>query len=118
MLVVIDDYSRFPEVEVTTTTSARATLPKLDRIFATHGIPEVIRSDNGPPFQSKEFADYATYMGFIHRRVTPLWPEANGEVENFMKPLKKICRTAQLEGRPWKKELYTFLRNYRATPHC
>ena len=34
-----------------------------------------------------------------------------------MRTLEKAIRTAQIEGKPWKQELYTFLRNYRATPH-
>ena len=49
LLVVIDTYSRYPEVEHVTTTSARATIPKLDAIFARHGIPDEVKSDNGPP---------------------------------------------------------------------
>ena len=40
LLVVIDDYSRFPEVEIIRTTSARVTISRLDKIFAVHGIPE------------------------------------------------------------------------------
>jgi hypothetical protein len=34
-----------------------------------------------------------------------------------MRTLEKAIRTAQIEGKPWKQQLYTFLRNYRATPH-
>ena len=60
----------------------------------------------------------AKYMGFNHRKVTPLWPQANGEVERFMKPLGKAVKTAHIEHKNWKQKLYTFLRNYRATPHC
>lgn len=48
---------------------------------------------------------------------TPLWPQSNSEAESFMKPLLKSILTARTEGRNWKKELYTFLLNYRATPH-
>ena len=48
LLVAIDEYSRFPEVEITRSTSAYSTIPKLDKIFNTHGIPEVVKSDNGP----------------------------------------------------------------------
>ena len=76
-----------------------------------------MRSYNGPPFQSKEFRDYANELGFKHRKVTPLWPEANGQAEAFMKPLGKVVKTAQLEGKSWKREMYNFVRNYRATPH-
>ncbi|CAB3996654.1 PREDICTED: uncharacterized protein K02A2.6-like [Paramuricea clavata] len=45
--------------------------------------------------------------------VTPLWPQSNSEAESFMKPLLKSILT----GRSWKKELFTLLLNYRATPH-
>ena len=34
-----------------------------------------------------------------------------------MKPLTKAVRAAHAEGRDWKKDLYRFLLNYRATPH-
>ena len=34
-----------------------------------------------------------------------------------MRTLEKAIQTAQIEGKPWKQELYTFLRNHRATPH-
>jgi len=49
VLVVVDDYSRFPEIEVVHSTSAKAVIPKLDRIFAAHGVPQVVKSDNAPP---------------------------------------------------------------------
>ena len=117
LLVVYDDYSRFTEVEITTSTSARATIPKLDKLFATHGIPETVKTDNGPPWNSYEFNDFANYLGFHHQKVTPLWPEANGMVERFMRTLKKTIQTAQVEGKVWQQELWSFLRNYRATPH-
>ena len=50
LLVVIDVYTRFPEVSVVCSTVASVVIPKLDRIFAAHGIPVILRSDNGPPF--------------------------------------------------------------------
>ena len=117
LFVIIDAYSRFPEVEIVHSTSARAIIPKMDRIFATHGIPDTIRSDNGPPFTSNEIRDYMRENGINHRKITPLWPQANSEAENFMKPLTKAVRSANVEGRQWKKDLYRFLLNYRATPH-
>ena len=117
LLVVVDDYSRYPEVEVMSTTSAKSTIPKLDAIFARHGIPEVVKSDNGPPFNSQDFRNFASYSGFHHRKITPLWPQANGGAERMMATLKKAIQTAHMEKKAWKQELYSFLRNYRATPH-
>ena len=55
LLVVIDGYTRFPEVEIVNSTAGKGTILKLDRIFATHGIPEILKSDNGPPFFGEEY---------------------------------------------------------------
>ena len=117
LLVVIDEYSRFPEVEITKSTSANASIPKFDKIFASYGIPLKVKSDNGSPFNSTQFENYAKFMGFNHRRITPEYPQANGLVENFNNMIEKILSTAKVENKNWKQELYRFLRNYRATPH-
>ena len=117
LLVVIDEHSRFPEVEITTSTSARSTIPKLDAIFARQGIPDVLKSDNGPPFNGQEIKNFAEHLGFQHRKVTPLWPRANGEAERFMRTLDKFIRAAHVDNKNWKQELFKFQRQYRATPH-
>ena len=83
VLVVIDEYSRFPEIDITTSTSAKATLPKLDRILSSFGIPTSIKTDNGPPFTSKTFNDYCRLMGTKHQLITLRHPRANGLVDNF-----------------------------------
>ena len=118
LLVTIDAYSRFPEVDIVKSTCATGTINKLTRIFATHGFPKVVRSDNGPPFTSFEFKSFMEECGIKHQRITPLWPQANSEAERFMKPLTKAVRSAHMNGRDWRKELYMFLLNYRATPHA
>ena len=58
-------------------------------------MPQVVKSDNGPPFNGHEFAQFADYLGFKHRRVTPLWPEANGEVERFMTGSKRCTSSCE-----------------------
>lgn len=118
LLVVIDAYSRFPEVEIVSSTSAKSTILKLERIFATHGIPQVLKSDNGPPFPSHEFQQFLKELGIKHKPSSPLWPQGNGEAENFMKPLGKAVRSAHHENKDWKREIFKFLLNYRATPHA
>ena len=90
---------------------------KLDKIFATFRTPNVAKSDNGPPFNGQDFAKFADVLGFKHRKVTPLWPRANGEVERFIKTIKKCVKAAKSEGKSWRKEMQAFLRNYRTTPH-
>nr|XP_006820046.1 PREDICTED: uncharacterized protein K02A2.6-like [Saccoglossus kowalevskii] len=50
LLVVSDDYSRFPEVEVISSTSARTVIPRLDRIFSLLCTMLIVHTDNVPPF--------------------------------------------------------------------
>ena len=48
-MVVVDEFSRFPRVELLTSTSAKAVVPKLDAVFSRQGVPDILKSDNGPP---------------------------------------------------------------------
>ena len=117
VLVVIDAYSHYPEVEFVEGTSAKVVLPVFEKVFTTHGIPNELKSDNGRPFQSEAFQKFAEEKGFTHKRITPRWPEANGQAENFMKNIGKVAKTAHIHGKDWKRELYIFLANYRDTLH-
>ena len=96
-MVVIDANSCFPEVDIVHSTKATSTISKLERIFATHGVPAIIKSNNGPPFTSHEFHSYVIEIGVKHQKITPLWPQANFEAENFMKPLTKSIRASCTE---------------------
>ena len=102
-------------VSLLSTVSAEAVEPVFDSLFALFGAPLVLKTDNGPPFQSKSFSDFATRQGFHHRKVTPEWPRANGEVEHFMRNLSKVARTAKINGTNREVELRSFLRAYRDT---
>ena len=55
-LIVVDDYSRYPVVELLSITPPAAVIPRLGKSFSMFGIPEECKSENGPPFQSREFA--------------------------------------------------------------
>ena len=92
VLVVYDLYSRFPVVGYCRSTSFASVKPILESMFATFGQVHTVKSDNGPPFQGREFCEYAKKKGFIQHRVTPKHPRANGESERFMWNLNKaIC---------------------------
>ena len=117
LLVVICKHSRWVEVVFVSTTSARAVLPELDRIFSSLGIPLIVGSDNGPPFNGHDLMNFSTYLDFKHERKTPNNPQANAEAEQFMRVLKKLYRICQLTGQVFRQEVQRFLRCYRATPH-
>ena len=47
-------------------------------------MPKVVKTDNGPLFNGETFTRWGASIGFHHRKITPLWPAANGEVERMM----------------------------------
>lgn len=50
-------------------------------MFLTHGLPVSITTDKGPQVIGQEFQRFVDDECIGHRRVTPLWPQANGVVE-------------------------------------
>ncbi|XP_022795609.1 uncharacterized protein K02A2.6-like [Stylophora pistillata] len=117
LLVVIDYYSRYYEVEILMSVTASQIISRLETIFAVHGLPVTITSDNGPQFRCEEFEHFLVDNGILHRKVTPQWAQANGEVERQNRSLLKSMRIAQAEGKNWRKELFHYLATYRTTPH-
>ena len=117
LLVAVDYFSRFFEVAVTKSVTSGKMISCLEAMFATHGLPLSIKTDNGPQFVSEEFEVYLKDNNIEHRTSTPLWPQANGEVERQNRSLLKAMRIAHSEGRDWRKELQKFLLGYRSAPH-
>uniref|UniRef100_A0A3P9MCB8 Gypsy retrotransposon integrase-like protein 1 n=1 Tax=Oryzias latipes TaxID=8090 RepID=A0A3P9MCB8_ORYLA len=118
LLVVTDYYSRWVSADILQNPTSMNITNCMKHLFATHGLPESIVTDNGTPFISKEFKLYLQENGISHRRITPYWPQANGEVERQNKTLCKAIRAAHAEGKDWRAELDVFLLAYRSTPHC
>eukprot|EP00057_Strongylocentrotus_purpuratus_P003893 XP_003727599.1 PREDICTED: uncharacterized protein K02A2.6-like [Strongylocentrotus purpuratus] len=117
ILVVVDYYSRYYEYAIMKSTTAEKTVKALAEIFGRHGLPVTLYSDNGPQFISEVFAEYMNITGIHHHRVTPKWPQANGEVERQNQSIVKRLRIAQAEGKDWKEALLTYVAVYRASTH-
>ncbi|XP_060077908.1 uncharacterized protein K02A2.6-like [Ylistrum balloti] len=117
LFVVVDYFSRYFEVDTMRSTTTERIIKSLRKIFLTHGLPLGITTDNGPQFIADSFAYFLAEQGIEHRRVTPLWPQANGEVERQNKSLLKRVRIAQIEKKNWKEEIENYLMSYRTTPH-
>lgn len=111
----VDYYSRWVAVVTTKSTTAERAIKLFKGMFCTHGNPVSVTTDNGPQFRSELFNEYLAKNGIEHHSTTPLWPQANGEVERQNRSLMKRIRIAQAEHRNWKEELQTYL--YRPTPH-
>jgi len=51
------------EASVVPSTSAVATIDKLWHLFTTHGLPEVLVSDNSTVFTSRKFKEFLKWNG-------------------------------------------------------
>ncbi|UYV60538.1 K02A2.6-like [Cordylochernes scorpioides] len=95
-LVVIDYYSRFPEMIQLDRLTASVVVRSCKSIFARHGIPETVVSDNGTQFgAAREFANFARQYGFTHVTSSPRFPQSNGMAEAGVKIAKLILKKNQ-----------------------
>lgn len=91
-----------------TSTTAASVVSHLKSIFAHHGIPEVVVSDNGPQYSSKAFEDFSKEYEFEHITSSPKYLQANGEAERAVKTTKQLL---EKNGDP-----YMAMLAYRSTP--
>jgi len=105
LLVVVDNYSCWPKVILLKKTDASLVTKTMEGIYQTHGKPESLCSDNGLPFLSAEFEGFLDYLGIVHLKGIPYWPQSNGEVQPCNETLLKIIRITTLESREAKFSL-------------
>jgi len=117
LFVVVDYYSRFFEVRIVKSVTSSSMIYCLEDIFAVHGLPISLKTDNAPNFTSGEFEQYLRDCAVDHHTSIPLWPQSNGEVERQNRTLLKYMKIVHSQGKNLKKELHKFLLAYRTTPH-
>ena len=74
----------------------QATIEKLRITLATRGLPEIVVTDNGSNFVSKEFENFLKQNGIRHIRIAPYHRASNGmaegAVQTFKEGMKKMNR--------------------------
>lgn len=117
LLVVVDYYSRWVEIEVMKKITAVETIKRLREIFARFGRPNSITADNGPQFISEDFKSFCIENGIYLNHTIPFWPQQNGEVERQNRSILKRLTISQNTDKDWQKELQDYLLMYRSTTH-
>jgi putative transposase len=84
MLTVIDEFTRrCVAIVVARKIRSDDVLHCLTDLFVTHGMPEHIRSDNGPAFVARNVREWLGRIGVTTLFIEPGSPWENGYIESF-----------------------------------
>uniref|UniRef100_A0A3B4CLW2 Integrase catalytic domain-containing protein n=1 Tax=Pygocentrus nattereri TaxID=42514 RepID=A0A3B4CLW2_PYGNA len=111
-LLVIDYLSNYPEIALLPTMTAACVIKHLKSIFARHGIPQMVCSDNGPCFHCKEFQTFAETYDIQHVTSSPLYAQSNGKAEKGVHIVKRLLKKAKDSN----ADPYLALLSYQASP--
>jgi len=112
-LIVIDYYSEWFEIEeLGQDSAAPSVIEKTKKILATHGIPLKMLTDNGPPFDSHKFRQFAKDYGFTHITMSPRHSQTNGLVEKAV----QIAKRTMVKCEEDKRDITLAMLNMRNTP--
>lgn len=121
MLTVLDEYTREALcVSVARRMRSEDVLDALYPLLLERGLPEHIRSDNGPEFASAAFQDGLKRVGIEPLRIAPGSPWENGYNERFNGTLRREVLNAEwfTSTRQAQTVINTWLRQYnRIRPH-
>lgn len=107
-ILTVDYYSKYIDVLPLESSNTTSIVNALKSIFATHGIPTRLRSDNGPQFSSSEFRKFCRELGIDHETSSPHFQSANGEAERSIQTVKNLWRKSD--------DKHLSLLDYRTTP--
>mgnify|MGYP001557088947 CR=1 FL=1 len=96
-LLLVDNYSKWPEVIKVREKTAEATVLAMKEVFARAGIPEEIISDN-MPFNSHKVNQFASKWGIKMSTSSPRYAKSHGQVERFVDIIKQMLRKTNMAG--------------------
>ena len=111
-LIVADAFSKYIIVRKLPNSTSAAMCIELSMIVTKLGLPHIIRSDNSPCYNSKEFQQFLQCYNITHQTSCPNHPRSNGFVETMVRVAKKLMDKAGKEGKLWISDLF----DYRVTP--
>lgn len=92
LLTVVDDYSReCLAMEVDSSLTGERVTRVLEQLGAQRGLPEGLRTDNGPEFSGMTLDRWAYARGVALQFIEPGKPMQNGYVESFNGKLRDEC---------------------------
>lgn len=84
LLTIIDEYTReCLAIRTARRLSSKDVITTLAKLFVRKGVPENIRSDNGPEFTAKAIRGWLQRLGVKTLFIEPGSPWENGYIESF-----------------------------------
>lgn len=111
-LLVVDMYSKYPEVMTLKNQTTQTVINALKSIFARHGIPDCVYSDNGTNLVSKEIRELKNTWEFETQTSSPRYPQSNGFIERYVQTVKNLIKKAIADN----EDVHLSLLEYRNTP--
>ena len=97
-LCTVDYYCSYFEIDQLEDKTGNEVIGTLRRHFSTHGIPNRLQSDNGPPYSLCEFQQFIISYDIEHVTSSPHYPQSNGRVENAIKTAKNLLKKSKAAG--------------------
>ena len=97
-LILADYFSKFPYVFPVASAHHFKTITHLRELFAAEGIPAIVMSNSGPPFNGEEFRQFAHEFDFMHTISSPHFHQSNGFIEAMVKKVKNAYK--KTDGSP------------------
>ena len=117
--ILVDAFSKWPEIHILKDITSKTTIKKLKEIFSIFGLPRTLVSDNGTSLTSLEFESFLKENGIFHKLSAPYHPATNGQAERYVQILKhsleKMCCNKYVE---LEVALFDLLTQYRCMPHA
>lgn len=97
-LITVDHYSDFFEVDLLKDLTPRSSIAVCKTNFSRHGRPQVVVTDNGTNFTSREWKQFASDWDFRHSTSAPNHQQANGKAEAAVKIAKHLLKKCAESG--------------------
>ncbi len=92
VLTLVDHFSRVsPAIEVGSSIPGRRVVAVLEKVGRTHGLPQVITTDNGTEFTCRDVDEWAHRNGVKLDFIRPGKPIENAYIESFNGRLRQEC---------------------------
>ena len=97
-LLIVDYFSKYPEVCLLQGKSAIAVISHFRTVFARHGLPDILCADI-MPFDSSEMIKFAAEYDFTINTSSPEHEASNGQSERMIGTVKQLMRKANEDSR-------------------